>query len=136
MLKRAMKRAKSAVCGFTLRLEDATVMKSIPSNNFDWVVSTFMFCVMPDELQPLAIKQIERILKQGGRFRLLEMTYSKNPKLRKRQDFFARFVEKVYGARFDRNTLKYLQKSSKLRITNTYFLKEDTYLVLEGIRVY
>ena len=135
MLKKAMRRGKYAACHVDLYHEDATVMESIPSNHFDWVFSTFMCCVMPDSLQPLAIKQFERVLKPGGRFRLVEMIYSKNPKLRKRQVFFAPFVEKVYGARFDRDTIGHIQKSSKLKICNTYFLKKDIYLVLEGIRV-
>jgi len=74
------------------------------------------------------------VLKLGGRFRLLEMVYSKNRKIRKRQDFFAPFVEKVYGARFDRNTLRHLEQSSKLKVTNTSFLKDDVYLLIEGIR--
>lgn len=135
MLKKAIKRGKSAVCNFNLYHEDATVMKSIPSNHFDWLISTFLCCVMPDNLQPFAIKQFERVLKPGGRFRLLEMVYSKNPKLRRRQEFFAPFVERVFGARFDRNTLGHLQKSSKLKISNTYFLKKDIYLVIEGVCV-
>lgn len=135
MLKKAIKRGKSAVCNFNLYHEDATVMKSIPSNHFDWLISTFLCCVMPDNLQPFAIKQFERVLKPGGRFRLFEMVYSKNPKLRRRQEFFAPFVEKVFGARFDRDTLGHLQKSSKLKISNTYFLKKDIYLVIEGVCV-
>lgn len=45
------------------------------------------------------------------------------------------FVEKVYGARFDRNTLGHLKQSEKLMITNTYFIKEDVYLVIEGQRI-
>lgn len=134
MIRRAMKRSRSALCGIDLRQEDATVMQSIPSGHFDWLVSTFLCCVMPDHLQPLAIQQFERVLKPGGRFRLLEMVYSKDPGLRKRQKLFTGFVEKVYGARFDRNTLGHLSESSKLRIMNTYFIKKDVYLVIEGKR--
>jgi ubiquinone/menaquinone biosynthesis C-methylase UbiE len=135
MLRRAMKRGKAALCNIDLRQEDASIMQSIPSNHFDWIVSTFLCCVMPDHLQPLAIKQFERVLKPRGRFRLLEMVYSKNTKLRRRQEFLTGFVEKVYGARFDRNTLGHLQMSEKLVITNTYFVKEDVYVVIEGQRV-
>lgn len=134
MLKRATKKGKSAGCKFDLLHEDATVMESIPSNHFDWLISTFLCCVMPDELQPLAIKQFERVLKPGGHFCLLEMKYPSNPRLRSLFEFFSPFVEKVYGARFDRNTLEYLQQSSKLEICNTYFLKKDIYLVIEGVR--
>ncbi|MFV1977243.1 MAG: class I SAM-dependent methyltransferase [Candidatus Scalindua sp.] len=135
MLRNAEKRITNARCKVRLINEDATVMQSIDSNQFDWVFSTFMCCVMPDEIQKLAIEQFGRVLKQGGRFRLLEMVFSKNKKIRKRQDFFAPFVEKIYGARFDRDTLRHIERSSNLKITNTSFLKEDTYLLIDGIRV-
>lgn len=135
MLRRAAKRARRhAVCHFVLCQEDVTTMASIPSNHFDWLISTFLCCVMPDHLQPLAIAQFERVLKPGGRFRLLEMVYSKEPRLRRRQEWFAPFVERVYGARFDRNTLDHVRASSKLRLLNTRFIKHDTYLVIEGER--
>jgi demethylmenaquinone methyltransferase/2-methoxy-6-polyprenyl-1,4-benzoquinol methylase len=135
MVKRAEKRGKSAVCMLECLQQDATKMTSIPSNHFDWIISTFLCCVLPYDLQVLAIRQFERVLKLGGKIRLLEMVYSKIPKFRRRQNFFAPFVEKVYGARFDRNTLENLQKSSRLRITNTYFLKRDIYQVIEGYLV-
>lgn len=134
MLRRAAKRGRHAVCHFALRQEDVTTMASIPSNQFDWLISTFLCCVMPDHLQPLALAQFERILKPGGRFRLLEMVYSKDPRLRRRQELFAPFVERVYGARFDRNTLAHVRAASKLRLVNTRFIKHDTYLVIEGER--
>lgn len=135
MLSKAEKRKIKASCKVRLINEDATVMHSIDSNQFDWVFSTFMCCVMPDEIQKHAIEQFGRVLKQGGQFRLLEMVYSKNRKIRKKQDFFAPFVDKVYGARFDRNTLRHIEQSSNLKVTNISFLKEDTYLLIEGIRV-
>jgi len=74
------------------------------------------------------------VLKPGGRFRLLEMVYSKNERIRKKQAAFAPFVEKVYGARFDRNTLRYLEQSATLTVSSTSFLKDDTYLLIEGVR--
>jgi len=132
MLKISAKRGSLAECVFYPVHEDATSMESIPSNYFDWLVSTFLCCVMPDHLQPLAIDQFERVLKPGAHFRILEMVYSKNTRLRRRQQLFAPFIQWVYGARFDRNTLEYLEKSSILKITKTYFLKEDIYLVIEG----
>jgi len=136
MLKKAAKRGKSAACEIEFLQEDATIMESIPSGHFDWVFSTFLCCVMPDELQPLAIKQFERVLKPGGRFLLLEMKYPANPILKKIMQITAPFVEKVYGARFDRHTLEFIKESSKLKITKTYYLKRDIYLVIEGIRVH
>ena len=98
-----MKRGKAARFNYELRQEDATIMASIPSNHFDWIVSLYLCCVMPDHLQPLAIKQFERVLKPGGRFRLLDMIYSRDPKLRRGPEDFSGFIQTVYGARFDRN---------------------------------
>jgi ubiquinone/menaquinone biosynthesis C-methylase UbiE len=134
MLRRAAKRAKSARCTIDLRQEDATVMESIPTRHCDWLVSTFLCCVMPNDLQPLAIKQFERILKPGGRFGLVDLFYYNKHKIRTRQDFFAPIVEKLYGARFDRDTMGHLSSSSKLKILNRFFLKEDVYVVIEGIK--
>ena len=133
MLDKALKRARAASCNIDLVQEDAIHMKTIPASQFDWIIATFLCCVMPDKIQPLAIEQFERVLKPGGRFRLLEMLYSKNPEIRRRQEFIAPFIEKVYNARFDRKTLEYIENSQSLKIENTYFLKEDIYLVIEGV---
>ncbi|OGR07056.1 MAG: hypothetical protein A2511_00060 [Deltaproteobacteria bacterium RIFOXYD12_FULL_50_9] len=134
MIRKAKKRAERSPCKIELIHEDATIMQSVDSNQFDWVFSTFMCCVMPNNLQTLAIEQFSRVLKPGGRFRLLEMVYSNNKNIRRRQDIFGPYVEKVFGARFDRNTLHHLEQSSKLKVTGTRFLKDDVYLLIEGIK--
>jgi demethylmenaquinone methyltransferase/2-methoxy-6-polyprenyl-1,4-benzoquinol methylase len=134
MLKRAMKRARDVRCRVTFVQEDVCHMESVPSGHFDWVLAAFLCCVVPEELQHQVVRQVARVLKPGGRFRLLEMIYSKNTALRRRQNFFTPFVEKVYGARFDRNTLKHIEEEDRLKITSTRFLKHDTYLMIEGVR--
>lgn len=111
---------------------DATLLHTIDDAHFDWYISTFLYCVMPNHLQALAINQMIRVLKPGGRFRILEMVYSKRFFLKLRQWCFAPFVYWVYGAAFNRPTLTLLNEASKLKITNISFLKEDTYLLIEG----
>ena len=134
MLRKASKKAKKADCKIELLHDDASVMRLVDSNQYDWIISTFLCCVMPDEFQPMALVQFGRVLKPGGKFRLLEMVYSKNKKIRKRQDLFSAFVEKVYGARFDRKTLQYIEESTELEITSKRFLKDDVYLLIEGAK--
>ena len=134
MLGRAKKRARRAVCDIELVHDDATEMESVLSGHYDWLISTFMCCVMPDELQPLAVRQFARVLKPGGHFRLLEMVYSKDAKLRRRQELMSPLVEWVCGARFDRNTLQYVRDSPLLEVESTVFLKADTYLLIEGTK--
>jgi ubiquinone/menaquinone biosynthesis C-methylase UbiE len=134
MLRKAARKAARAKCKIELLHDDASTMRLVDSNQYDWIISTFLCCVMPDEFQPMALEQFSRVLKPGGKFKLLEMIYSKNEKMRRRQDFFTPFVEKVYGARFDRKTVQYLEANADLAITGKRFLKDDVYLLIEGIR--
>ena len=134
MLRKAAKKTKKADCKIELLHDDASVMHLVDSNQYDWIIATFLCCVMPDEFQPMALEQFGRVLKPGGRFRLLEMVYSKNKKIRRRQDFFAAFIEKVYGARFDRKTFQFIEESTELKITSKRFLKDDVYLLIEGAK--
>jgi len=133
MLRKAAKKAKKADCKIELLHDDASTMHLVDTNQYDWIISTFLCCVMPDKFQPLALEQFGRVLKPGGKFKILEMVYSKNKKIRRRQDFFSAFVEKVYGARFDRETVKYIEESGQLEITSTRYLKDDVYLLIEGV---
>lgn len=134
MLKRARKRAPKACCMVNFVQGDVCCMEEVPSGTHDWVVAFFLCCVLPGEVQDRAIAEFARVLKPGGRFRLLEMRYSDNPKLRRRQDLFTPFVEKVYGARFDRNTLMHVRNNPDLTVTGTNYIKHDTYLIIEGTR--
>src|ERR1700690_2802170 len=43
-----------------------------PAGSFDAAVSTFLFCVLPEELQITALRELCRVLKPGGPIRLLE----------------------------------------------------------------
>lgn len=134
MLARAARRARKARCPTRLLQGDASDLRELPDASFDWVVSTFLCCVLPDAFQPAALAEIERVLRPRGRFRLLEILYSQQPALRRRQRLFAPFVEWIYGARFDRRTLERLDARAGLRVTGRRFLKADTYLLIEGER--
>jgi ubiquinone/menaquinone biosynthesis C-methylase UbiE len=134
MLRKATKRAATASCQIRFLQEDAARMQSVPSGEYDWIVSFFLCCVLPQELHDRAIHEFARVLKPGGKFRVLEMQYSKDPRLKRRQERFAPFVEKVYGARFDRQTLMHVEKHPDLMVTGTRYIKQDTYLLIDGIR--
>lgn len=132
MLRFAATRAKKAACQVNIMQKDATDLSSFASESFDYYISTFMYCVMPDSLQPLAIKEMARILKPGGRFKIVEILFSGNPAILARQKLLAPIVQKIYGARFDRKTLEFLADSPDLEITDKIFLKGDYYLLIEG----
>ncbi|MFH1267725.1 MAG: class I SAM-dependent methyltransferase, partial [Planctomycetota bacterium] len=134
MMRIAKRRARKAACTIRFLCLDATRLSGVPPNHFDWYLATFLFCVMPDELQPAALAEMVRVLKPGGRFKILEIIYSNHPHLLKRQKLLAPFVERVYGARFDRHTLEHLRQNDGVEVSQTRFLKADTYLLIEGCK--
>jgi len=76
MLARAEQKVAGAACQVTLLNGDATKLP-FPDGHFDACVSTYMFCVLPDELQLPALKELLRVTKKGGVVRILEHRYSK-----------------------------------------------------------
>jgi hypothetical protein len=42
----------------------------------------------------------------------------------------------VYGAGFDRDTLTHVQNNKDLKVLGTRYLKADTYLLIDGMRVW
>ncbi|MEJ2182705.1 MAG: class I SAM-dependent methyltransferase [Nitrospirota bacterium] len=132
MLRKAAGRVREARCPVHFLRGDACMMDEVPSDAYDWVVATFLCCVLPRELQPAAVGELARVLRPGGRFRLLEMVYSSDPRLLRRQRMFTPFVQKVYGARFDRHTLRHVRENRDLVVTGTRFLRHDIYLLIEG----
>lgn len=135
MLSHARRRAPGASCDVTLRKADALDLDHLKDASFDWYVATFLYCVLPDELQPPALSEMARVLLPGGRFRLVEMVYSRRFLPRLVQKIMSPYVEAVFGARFDRRTLEHIEANPTLEITDSRWLKEDTYLLLEGRRV-
>lgn len=135
MLFQAKQQLRHVKCQVKFLQQDAMNMQDIASSSMDWVISTFAFCLMPKEVQTRVIAQIQRVLKPGGQFRILEIVYSQSATLKRRQARFAALIEYVYGARFDRKTLAHLSAALGLQVTHTRFLKQDTYLLIEGRRL-
>lgn len=132
MLVRARHRAERARCTVTFHRADALHLDDFGDGACDVYVATFLYCVLPDELQPAALAEMARVLRPGGRFRLVEILYSERRFRRWVQRIFAIPVEFVYGARFDRHTREHIQAIPELEITGTRWLKGDTHLLIEG----
>jgi ubiquinone/menaquinone biosynthesis C-methylase UbiE len=103
MLARAERRSKQVGRAVDLRRMDVTQLE-LPSQSFDAAVASFLFCVLPDELQVPALLEIARVLKPEGTLRLLEYVRPKGTL----RGFTARLWEPwmkwAYGASFDRKT--------------------------------
>lgn len=101
------------------------------NEEFDACVSTFLFCVLPDELQERALREVSRVLKPGGKVHLLEYAYSQKPWRRFWMQVMSPWVEALYGARFDRNTRLHLQRAA-FQLAEERFVHSDIILKLVG----
>jgi ubiquinone/menaquinone biosynthesis C-methylase UbiE len=83
MLKRAKKAARKAGRGFTVERAGAEALP-FPDGSVDTVVSTGVFCTVPD--QATALAEVKRVLKPGGKLLLMEHVRSADPGLAAKQD--------------------------------------------------
>ena len=123
MLARAARRSEET--GRNVALHEMDVMNlAFEDDSFDAVTSTFLFCVLEPAHQLPALKELARVCKPRGELRLLEYSYSKNPKKRFIMKLWAPWVRFVYGAAFDRNTHLYLEEAGWQELDN-HFLVAD-----------
>lgn len=96
---------------------------------FDFVISSFLFCVLDDELQRPALVELKRICRPGGEIRILEYAYSKKPFKRFIMKLWAPWVKFAYGATFDRNTEQYVE-AADLQLVKQQFIYGDIIKIL------
>ncbi|MBM4206824.1 MAG: methyltransferase domain-containing protein [Gammaproteobacteria bacterium] len=76
-------------------------------NSFDAVVSTCVFCSVPQPSKGL--KELYRVCKPGGQVLLLEHVLSANPLIAKLMNFFNPLAVRLTGANINRETVKNVQ---------------------------
>ena len=123
MLARAGKRRESLGVAVDLREIDVCAT-GLADDRFDFVIATFLFCVLAEEDQLPALSELRRICKPGGEIRLLEYTYSTRPLKRLVMRLWAPWVRLVYGAAFDRETTRYVGAAG-LRLVEERFVFQD-----------
>lgn len=102
MLQQAQAKAASRGCAVDLRLMDAQNL-DFPDASFDTVVSTFVFCSVPDAVRGL--REIRRVVKPGGQILLLEHMRSPNRVVGVLMDVLNPLVVRVMGANINRRTV-------------------------------
>jgi len=107
MLARARKKAKRMDHSFTLLKMDVQALE-FPDRSFDSIVSTFVFCSVPDPVKGL--EETRRVLKSKGRAYFLEH-------VRPRGfrgwifDLVNPLFVRILGANINRNTVRNIEKS-------------------------
>lgn len=121
MLSRAEKRAVAIGRKVELHRMDVTRL-NFPDRSFDAAVASFLFCVLAEELQEAALREIERVLKPGGTVRLLEYVRPKGAYRALVARLWEPWMAWAYGAGFDRHTEEHVAKT-------TFDVVESIYVV-------
>lgn len=91
MLSRAKSKAEKLKIGnYTLEVGDAYDLP-YPDETFDIILNNYMFDLLPEQDFPLILKGFFRVLKQGGRLVMVNMT--------KPQHWYSSFAELIYRVR-------------------------------------
>lgn len=108
MLARAPDKARNR--GVKVCLLQMDVQKlEFADNTFDTVVATFVFCSVPDPI--LGLKEVERVLKPGGKLLLLEHVLAANRTLALLMNLVNPVVVRLMGPNINRQTIDNVARS-------------------------
>ncbi|SDJ35265.1 class I SAM-dependent methyltransferase [Salimicrobium halophilum] len=122
MLDKARKKAATLDTSITLEEMNAENL-DFPDDTFDYVISTCVFCSVPDPVQGL--KEIRRVLKPEGKVLMLEHMRSDNRFIGKAMDIMNPVGLHIVGANINRRTMTNIQKAG-LRLVDQQFLFSST----------
>ncbi len=123
MLARAGQRARRLGRMVELHQMDVTSL-TFADQSFDAAVSSFLFCVLPDEIQVSALREIARVLKPGGTLRLLEYVRPQGTLRAVIARLWEPWMAWAYGAGFDRRTEEHVVRAG-LEILESRFVVDD-----------
>jgi ubiquinone/menaquinone biosynthesis C-methylase UbiE len=123
MLARAERRARQTGAEVKLRKMDVTQL-AFPDRYFDAAVASFLFCVLPEEQQRPALKELGRVVKPGGLIRLLEYVRPRGTMRRIVARLWEPWMRWAYGAGFNRRTEQHIPGAG-LEIVESRFVTDD-----------
>lgn len=93
---------------------------NFPDNSFDTVISSCVFCSVPNPIEGL--KEIRRVVKPEGKIIMLEHMRSENAVVGKILDLTNPFTVRLTGANVNRETIKNLEAAGLKLIKEEYLM--------------
>ena len=116
MLEKAREKAEKLDKNVELRLMDVENL-DFPDNMFDTVVTTCVFCSVPNPIKGL--EEIKRVCKKDGKILMLEHVRSKGKIMGPVMDFFNLLTVRIVGANINRDTITNLKHAGlKVEMNN------------------
>ena len=123
MLARAHERCPTLAAAGRLYQMDVTALR-FPSGSFDGAVASFLFCVLPDDQQVTALRELGRVVKSGGLIRLLEYVRPQGRLRRFITRLWQPWIAWAYGASFDRRTEQHVPAAGLELVDSRYVVSD------------
>jgi demethylmenaquinone methyltransferase/2-methoxy-6-polyprenyl-1,4-benzoquinol methylase len=107
MLEKAREKARE-MKNVNLLLMDAEHLE-FPDNSFDYVITTFVLCTIPDPVK--ALKEMRRVLKPSGELIALEHMHSSNPIIDLFEHLIDPFLFYLLGDHTTRHTARNIEEA-------------------------
>jgi ubiquinone/menaquinone biosynthesis C-methylase UbiE len=119
MLARAHDRCSTLAAAGRLYQMDVTAL-DFPAGSFDAAVATFLFCVLAEDKQVPALRELRRVVRPGGLIRLLEYVRPRGAVRRIAARVWQPWVAWAYGAGFDRQTEAHIPEAGLELVESRY----------------
>lgn len=124
MLARAQRRFnRSAATSTELKIMKVTAL-DFPDCSFDAAIATFLFCVLSDDSQVAALRELGRVVKAGGTIRLLNYVRPRGALRGAIAKLLQPFAAWAFAASFDRRTEKSVTEAG-LELVNSRYVVHD-----------
>jgi ubiquinone/menaquinone biosynthesis C-methylase UbiE len=123
MLARAEARRAALGTAVDLRLMDVTKL-AFADGTFDAAVASFLFCVLPEERQVPALRELGRVVKPGAPIRMLEYVRPSGRLRGAVARVWEPWMAWAYGAGFDRRTEEHVPEAG-LEVVEARFVVGD-----------
>jgi ubiquinone/menaquinone biosynthesis C-methylase UbiE len=124
MLARAERRTQcSAAASIKLTKMDVTKI-DLPDRSFDAAVATFLFCVLAEESQVAALRELGRVVKTGGMIRVLNYVRPRGIVRDAIANLSQPCVTRAFGASFDRHTETAIPAAGLLFLESRYVVHD------------
>jgi ubiquinone/menaquinone biosynthesis C-methylase UbiE len=110
MLDLARKKVDNNYYPYEVQLLEADIQElPFQDQSFDYIVSTCVFCSVPNPIQGL--KELKRVCKPAGKIVMLEHMRSENQLLGLGMDLFNPITVNLWGANINRRTMENIKKA-------------------------
>jgi ubiquinone/menaquinone biosynthesis C-methylase UbiE len=123
MLARARRRCPTVAATGQLYLMDVTALR-FATGSFDAAVASFLFCVLPEDQQAPALRELGRVVRPGGIIRILEYVRPTGRLRRFVTRLWQPWIAWAYGASFDRQTEKHVIAAGLEIVENRYVVDD------------